>query len=425
MEFDRQADGTLNPLPAPSIDTGMGLERVTAVLQGQLSNYDTDLFTPLLGRDRRTGRHVSTRHDGADRRVDARGRRPHARDDVPDRRRRRALERVARLRAAQDHAPRDAARQAARHDGAVPATRSSTRWSREFGDAYPELKTNRDNVVQVIRSEEERFDAVLVSGLPRLEEMLDTAARGSTVVAGDEAFRLYDTFGLPRDFIEDMIEERKLTLDRDGFDQAMQGQNEKARAKSKFGAAAAAEHAAWQIRPGTRTAARCSSAATTAPTLNTQIVELLDTNRRAGRPSGRGTGRVRRACRDAVLPPVRRPGLGPRPAERARRRGPGHRCRQGPFRDAALPCRHGDTGALHHRDLVQRRGRRVGARRDAAQPHRHSPAPRGAAAGARDPTSSRRDRSSRRIGCGSTSSTPAPSHATSCSRSSGSSTSRC
>jgi len=148
----------------------------------------------------------------------------------------------------------------------------------DFAEAYPELKTNRDNVVQIIRSEEERFDAVLVSGLPRLEEILDTAARGSKVVAGADAFRLYDTFGLPREFIEDMVEERKLTLDTEGFDQAMQGQKEKARSKSKFGATAGAEGAAWHVRSGIAPLPDAFRGYDTTTT-NTQIVELLDANR--------------------------------------------------------------------------------------------------------------------------------------------------
>ena len=121
---------------------------------------------------------------------------------------------------------------------------------REYGDAYPELNANRDAVVQVIRSEEERFDAVLTAGLPRLEEVLDTAGAGSRIVAGDVAFRLYDTFGLPRDFIEDMIEERKLTLDTEGFDGALEGQREKARAGSAFKGGAAAA-ASWSAAPDT------------------------------------------------------------------------------------------------------------------------------------------------------------------------------
>src|SRR5262249_44529906 len=88
--------------------------------------------------------------------------------------------------------------------------------------------------VQMIRSEEERFDAVLTGGLPRLEDVLDRAAASGGVVPGEDAFRLYDTYGLPSDFIEDMIEDRKLTLDKEGFERAMEGQREKARAKSAF-----------------------------------------------------------------------------------------------------------------------------------------------------------------------------------------------
>jgi alanyl-tRNA synthetase len=105
---------------------------------------------------------------------------------------------------------------------------------RQFGDAYPELKAGRDAIVQVVHSEEERFDAVLTGGLPRLEELLDGAAAAGTVVSGEAAFRLYDTYGVPLDFIEDTIESRKLTLDREGFEKAMEGQREKARAKSAF-----------------------------------------------------------------------------------------------------------------------------------------------------------------------------------------------
>jgi alanyl-tRNA synthetase len=105
---------------------------------------------------------------------------------------------------------------------------------REFGGAYPELNAGRAAIVQVIHTEEERFAAVLTEGLPRLEEILDKAAAGNKIVGGDVAFRLYDTYGLPRDFIEDMIDDRKLSIDREGFERAMEGQREKARAKSKF-----------------------------------------------------------------------------------------------------------------------------------------------------------------------------------------------
>ena len=151
---------------------------------------------------------------------------------------------------------------------------------RDFGDAYPELRTGRDVVVRVIRSEEERFDAVLANGLPRLEEILDAVASGGGVVSGEAAFRLYDTFGIPLDFIEDMIEERKLTLDRDAFERAMEGQRDKARARSKFGVATAADAPAWQTRPDlakTPDAFRGYDATS----LDTRIVELLNAQRQS------------------------------------------------------------------------------------------------------------------------------------------------
>ena len=103
-----------------------------------------------------------------------------------------------------------------------------------MGDAYPELKAGRDAIVKVIRSEEERFDAVLTGGLPRLEEALERAANTTKVLSGDDAFKLYDTYGLPRDFIEDLAGNQGLRFDAEGFDAAMEGQREKARAGSAF-----------------------------------------------------------------------------------------------------------------------------------------------------------------------------------------------
>jgi alanyl-tRNA synthetase len=277
MEFDRQPDGVLKPLPAPSIDTGMGLERITAVLQGHLSNYDTDLFTPLLAA---IGERAGTRHGGTMSASDVSMR------VVADHTRAMTFliaDGVVPSNEFRGYVLRKIMRRAMRHGKRLGLSQPFLHTLvgtlvRHFGEAYPELKTNRDNVVQIIRSEEERFDAVLVSGLPRLEEILDAAARGSKVVAGADAFRLYDTFGLPREFIEDMVEERKLTLDTGGFDQAMQGQKDKARSKSKFGAAAGTEGAAWQVREGIAPLPDAFRGYE-ATSLNTQIVELLDANR--------------------------------------------------------------------------------------------------------------------------------------------------
>jgi alanyl-tRNA synthetase len=279
MEFDRQPDGTLHPLPAPSIDTGMGLERITAVLQGHLSNYDTDLFTPLLAA---IGERAATRHGGTMSPADVSMR------VVADHTRAMTFliaDGVVPSNEFRGYVLRKIMRRAMRHGKRLGLSQPFLHTLVDtlvthFGDAYPELRTNRDNIVQVVRSEEERFDAVLVSGLPRLEDVLDTAARGAGVVAGADAFRLYDTFGLPREFIEDMIEERKLRLDTAGFDQAMQGQKEKARAKSKFGSAATSDAAVWQTRPELASV-REQFRGYDSTAVNTQIVELLDANRQS------------------------------------------------------------------------------------------------------------------------------------------------
>ena len=233
MEFDRQADGKLIPLPAPSIDTGMGFERVTAVLQGHLSNYDTDLFTPILSA---IGERAGTTHRGTMEPSDVSMR------VIADHLRAMTFliaDGVVPSNEWRGYVLRKIMRRAMRHGKQLGLQEPFLHTMvdtmvREFGDAYPELKTGRDIVAQVIRTEEERFDAVLTSGLPRLEEILDKAAAGNGLVPGEAAFKLYDTHGLPRDFIEDMIETRKLRLDQEGFDRAMEAQREKARAKSTF-----------------------------------------------------------------------------------------------------------------------------------------------------------------------------------------------
>ncbi len=233
MEFDRQADGTLTPLPAPSIDTGMGLERITAVIQGKLSNYDTDVFTPLLST---IGARAGMTYGGSMHPTDVSMR------VVADHMRAMTFliaDGVVPSNEWRGYVLRKIMRRAMRHGKRLGVSESFLHSLvdvivREFGDAYPELTAGRAAIVQVIRTEEERFAAVLTEGLPRLEEVLDKAAAGNRIVDGDVAFRLYDTYGLPREFIEDMVDDRKLSIDREGFERAMEGQREKARAKSKF-----------------------------------------------------------------------------------------------------------------------------------------------------------------------------------------------
>jgi alanyl-tRNA synthetase len=237
MEFDRQPDGTLSPLPAPSIDTGMGLERITAILQGVISNYDTDLFTPLLAA---IGAIAGTRYESSMSPTDVSMRviADHARattfciaDGVVPSTKGRGYELRRIMRRAMRHGKRLGIGEPFFH-------RLVDVLVREMGEAYPELHGHRDYAVRLIRTEEERFESVLVNGLPRLEEALDRAAVDGRALGGEDAFRLYETYGVPRDFIEDMAEQRQIAFDARGFAEAMEAQKEKARSGSAFGLAA-------------------------------------------------------------------------------------------------------------------------------------------------------------------------------------------
>jgi alanyl-tRNA synthetase len=153
---------------------------------------------------------------------------------------------------------------------------------REYGDAYPELRSGREAIVRVIRSEEDRFDAVLTGGLPRLEEALERAASSGGVLSGDIAFRLYDTHGLPIDFIEDTVQARGLRLDKDAFERAMEGQREKARAKSTF-KGSAWQDAAWTagdaLRQELERIGENVFRGYESTELNTQVIGVFDSGR--------------------------------------------------------------------------------------------------------------------------------------------------
>ncbi|HCQ98570.1 MAG TPA: alanine--tRNA ligase [Acidobacteria bacterium] len=242
MEFSRNSTGELTPLPAASIDTGMGLERIVAVLQDKVSNYDTDLFKPLL---HALGEYTGHQYG------------PHTPQQSPG-------PNDVSMRVVADHLRAMAFLIA---DGVMPSNewrgyvlrkimRRAMRHGKrlgvsgpflhelvdvlvdEMGPPYPELPANRDAIAQVVRAEEERFDAVLTDGLPRLESALAAAAEGGTL-PGVDVFRLYDTHGLPVDFIEDLASERGITLDRTGFDTALDAQRQQSRSKASFGTAVA------------------------------------------------------------------------------------------------------------------------------------------------------------------------------------------
>ncbi|PYR06854.1 MAG: alanine--tRNA ligase [Acidobacteria bacterium] len=235
MEFERSADGVLKPLPAPSIDTGMGLERITAVLQQKESNYDTDLFMPLLREiGSLSGRTYagSMSPDDVSMRVVA----DHIRsttfliaDGVTPSNEWRGYVLRKIMRRAMRHGKHLGLNEAFLH-------RLVAVLDREMGDAYPEVRRNREMVEKTILAEEHRFEAVLNEGLPRLEaELAKVSDTKSKVLPGEIAFRLYDTFGIPFDFIEDTATTQGITIDREGYDRAMEAQRDKARAQSAFG----------------------------------------------------------------------------------------------------------------------------------------------------------------------------------------------
>ncbi len=237
MEFDRDERGTLTPLPAPSIDTGMGLERIVAVIQGKLSNYDTDLFTPILDAIATRAGQPYTGAAGPDTHPDVSIR------VIADHLRAMTFligDGVLPSNEWRGYVLRKIMRRAMRHGKKLGFTEPFLYELvdvvvAEMGGAYPEIRDGRDAIVRTVRAEEDRFDAVLTSGLPRLEELLDrTAAAGAARVDGREVFRLYDSLGVPLDFAEDLASQRGLAIDHDGYEAAMEAQRERARAGSTF-----------------------------------------------------------------------------------------------------------------------------------------------------------------------------------------------
>ena len=231
MQFERSADGTMAPLPRPSIDTGAGLERVAAAMQGVYSNYDTDCFLPLLAV---VSKLAGTPYGQTDSESDV------AMRVIADHARATAFaiaDGVMPGNSERDYVLRRIMRRAIRFGVKIGLNEPFLHEVTDavvdhLGEAYPDLITRRDFIREVVRSEEDRFARTLGRGLELLEEAIQSAGDSGTL-EGETVFRLYDTFGFPVDLTELIAEERGLGVDHAGYEVAMQAQRDAGRANWK------------------------------------------------------------------------------------------------------------------------------------------------------------------------------------------------
>ncbi|MHC5224987.1 alanine--tRNA ligase [Ignatzschineria sp. LJL83] len=229
MQFNRDEEGTLHPLPNPSIDTGMGLERISAILQNVHSNYEVDIFVKLLAASAAAVGTEDLTHNSLKVLSD------HIRSVsflIADN--------ILPSNEGRGYVLRRIIRRAIRHGyklgqkdlffyKIVPALVA------EMGDAYPQLQEKQAFIIETIKDEEKRFSTTLEHGLKLLEADIK-ALNGATEIQGETIFKLYDTYGFPVDLTNDIAREQGLTLDMEGFEKCMEEQRERARAASNFGA---------------------------------------------------------------------------------------------------------------------------------------------------------------------------------------------
>ncbi|MBO4994392.1 MAG: alanine--tRNA ligase [Muribaculaceae bacterium] len=241
MQYNRKADGSLEPLPAKVIDTGMGFERLCMALQGKTSNYDTDVFTPLINKIAE----LSGKKYGDDKRVDV------AMRVIADHVRTIAFS-IADSQlpgnAKAGYVIRRILRRAVRYAYTFLDQKSAFMYKLvdtlidNMGEAYPEIAKQRELIMKVTKEEEDSFLRTLENGIKLLDNAIAAAnAAGKTEISGKEAFILYDTYGFPLDLTELILKENGMTLDQAGFDKEMEAQ--KARARN----AAAVETGDWVV----------------------------------------------------------------------------------------------------------------------------------------------------------------------------------
>jgi alanyl-tRNA synthetase len=228
MEFDQSGDGVLRPLPSPSIDTGMGLERMAAVVQGKRSNYDTDLFMPLIESACELSKREYPAGDEGD--VSVRVIADHVRAAtflIGDG--------VTPANDGRGYVLRRLIRRAFRQGNLLGIDRPFLyglvgRVADIMKDAYPELLASTEYISKVCLSEEERFSFTLSSGLRYFDQVVqETQGRGASLLPGGQVFKLYDTFGFPLDLSQELAREKGMSVDEPGFAKELEAQREKAR----------------------------------------------------------------------------------------------------------------------------------------------------------------------------------------------------
>ncbi len=229
MQYDRDKEGNLNPLPKPSVDTGMGLERLAAIMQNGHSNYDIDLFQNLIA--------------AVAKETNCKDKENNSLKVIADHIRSCSfliVDGVLPSNEGRGYVLRRIIRRALRHGNNL-GQKDSFFYKlvkvlvKEMGDAYPELKTAQEKVEKTLHQEEERFAETLEKGLAILEDAIKDMK--GKIISGEVVFKLYDTYGFPADLTNDIAREKNLSLDMAGFEKAMEQQRERARAASTFGGA--------------------------------------------------------------------------------------------------------------------------------------------------------------------------------------------
>jgi alanyl-tRNA synthetase len=234
MQYDRDENGTLTPLPAPSVDTGMGLERIASVMQKAHTNYDIDLFAPIKKKIEEISGYSYKAEMEDDLDTAVRVLCDHARASsflISDG--------VIPSNEGRGYVLRRIIRRAIRFGRKLPQpvllTQLVDSMIAAMGEAYPELRDRREAIAKTLEAEEERFSRTLTTGMERVGQILDDVRkRGETILGGAEIFRLYDTYGIPLDLISEMAEEEGVTLDNAGFEVMMADARAKAKSSSKF-----------------------------------------------------------------------------------------------------------------------------------------------------------------------------------------------